>query len=81
MKHVELSVDGQGHGSLVIDGQDLSSATRAVHIRTGIGRPTTVEVTLAGVAAIEVDGEVRLVMRDEAREALIAHGWTPPRPS
>lgn len=66
-----------------LDGHDLSRALQGVTIRCEAGHRPSVDLELK-VDAIEVtqlavrDPQILLSMPDEAREALIALGWTPP---
>jgi len=85
---VELLIDGDGFGQLVVDGSDISAAVGDVTIAAQIGAPSMVtamaldgtvvrvEVGMPVVALIGEGHDVRL--RDRDRKALIALGWTPP---
>lgn len=75
----EITVDGTGRdGRIVLDGHDVSRGVRGFALRAEIGRVTELELELSAVDGATFDGEVRLVIPEGTREALIALGWAPP---
>lgn len=75
----QIEVDGTGRdGRVVLDGRDVSGGVRGFALRAEVGRRTELELDLAVADGATFDGEVRLVIPESTREALIALGWTPP---
>lgn len=85
MTERKLTLSGGGPASYAVDldGHDLSKGVRRLTIEVEAGNRPRVEMELT-VHAIEVteigvkDSHFEVSMPDEAREALITLGWTPP---
>ena len=77
-RHVVKLSSAPPGGSLVVDGQDLSNATRGFTFTARAGEMPALTVDLR-VDDISADGEVAdIVIPTETRAALMALGWTPP---
>jgi hypothetical protein len=73
-----ISVDGSGLGSLILAGIDCSNAVRGFCITSVVGDVPKLEITL-NMAEIDTSwGDVKVILPQETRAALIALGWTPP---
>ncbi|MBN6054531.1 hypothetical protein JYK22_21495, partial [Nonomuraea sp. RK-328] len=80
-----LTLSGErGSYQVALDGHDLSRALRSLTIEVNSRNAGTRVVAELKIDAVEVtslgarDPQFMLSMPDEAREALIALGWTPP---
>ncbi|HEY9418155.1 MAG TPA: hypothetical protein VIQ30_25630 [Pseudonocardia sp.] len=74
----QIGIDQVGRGRIVLDGHDVSDATRGMVLRAAVGRPTELELDLVVIDDMRLDGEFRVVVPESTREALVALGWTPP---
>lgn len=78
---VEITMDGV-RGRVVVDGQDLSKGVRGFALRGGVGEITALELDLNLIDVTRVSStSTEILIADEASEALIALGWTPPESS
>lgn len=77
MAKAEINLNTSGHGSLVIDGQDLSSVVIGF---TLTGNPRHGSQLVLDLAAIDVtvDADVAVDLPEDVTAALTALGWTPP---
>lgn len=79
MAKVQLRLDPTGHGSVVVDGVDISRGVQGLSLRSRIDHLTelTLDLAVFDVAELDVEGATILVP-DGTRDALVALGWTPP---
>ena len=73
----QICSDGTAH-TVTVDGRDLSAAvaTATVYLSGNAPAEATLEVSLP---IIDVVAQATVHVSDEARELLVAAGWTPPR--
>jgi hypothetical protein len=71
---------GDGTGSVVVDGHDLSAAVQTVDVHMTAGRKPRVTVGVVGLttSVLVVPEDGQLVLPDDVHEALVALGWNPP---
>ncbi len=75
----EIEINGTGTaGRIMLDGHDVAAGVRGFVLRSEVGRMTELELDVAVVDDSQFGGEVRVVIPDSTREALVALGWTPP---
>lgn len=82
-RKLQIKLDETGHGSVVLDGTDISNAVRAVEmIRADPGRSLVVlelvvtEIDVTALASPEA--EILVSLTDDVIRALTMLGWTPP---
>lgn len=74
--HVEVHSNGH-HGTIKIDGQDVSTAVRRIELAHQAWDLPEIELTLLAVSHA-VDAQARVHIDSASRDLLIALGWTPP---
>lgn len=75
----EIEVSGHGRdGRVVLDGHDVTNGVRGFVLRAGVDCVTELELDVVAADGATFDGEVRLVIPESTRDALVALGWTPP---
>lgn len=74
---VQVKVDEQGQGTLVVDGIDISHSTVGIQVCTDVTSGTTVEVRLI-VGRVDVDAQAHVHLDEATRAVLARLGWTPP---
>lgn len=63
MKHkIEVHVDGFGHGTVAVDGVDLSGAVCSIRFRSRTGDETQVVLTLSPDADCIVTAEAKVLL-------------------
>jgi hypothetical protein len=76
--HVELPDKG-GPAVIEIDGVDIANGVAGLCLTDdAYTRSPVLELTLATFSEIDADGDVRILIPNATRAALIALGWTPP---
>ncbi len=79
--HAEIAINGAGRGSISLDGQDVSKATRGFALTGSVGDVTRLELDLAIFEDAKLSGEVDVIIPPAAVELLERLGWTPPTPN
>lgn len=78
---LEIICDGHipaGTAKVVLDGQEIQNALRGVTLTMGM-HEVTAHLDLAVTEFTRFEGsDVQIQIRDEVRDLLIRHGWTPP---
>jgi hypothetical protein len=77
-RHATITDDGTGHGTIEVDGHDLSHAVTGYTIEGAVKRWTTLTLALSLQHGVHFDGEAVVVIRADTARALIAMGWEPP---
>lgn len=78
LRTVQLGSDGVRH-SLIVDGIDLSKGVRSAELTLASGElpMLVVDPIIMNLDGAELE-HARVVVTDQAAEALVALGWTPP---
>lgn len=63
---------------LLVGGEDVSKAVRAIDLHVGVGKLPVVTLDLV-VLEGEIDTAATVEIPDKTHEALIGLGWTPPQ--
>ena len=75
---VELTVGVAGASRIVLDGQDVSKAVSAFDLHADVNSVPTLVLTLPLLGKQSVASEMLVRVVEDAREVLVALGWTPP---
>lgn len=73
---MNVKVNTNGYGTVLVDDQDISNAVTGLDIRSRPGEVTEITVTLRANLSLESDARARVDIR--TYDALVALGWTPP---
>jgi hypothetical protein len=79
MNALVISLDGRGHGMLALDDKDLSNAINGFTLTSRAGQASVLELDIVPYLTT-VTAEVTVTIPEATRAALVALGWTPPRP-
>lgn len=74
--HVDIEIQENGRGKVVVDGVDLSDAISALRISSNADAGVLVVITIA--ATVSVQGPTRLLIPESTMVALEQLGWTRP---
>lgn len=82
MSNVQLESLGPRGFRILVNGFDISSAVSAFTFVGSVRQPSTLRVIMPGVSVIGdvLDIDVMPRLRDCDVAALVALGWTPPKP-
>lgn len=75
---IQVKVDEQGQGTLVVDGIDISNSTVGVQVCTDVISGTVVEVRLI-VGRVDVDAQAHVHLDEDTCAVLARLGWSPPQ--
>lgn len=75
---VEINVIRPGHGSIMIDGQDIGRGLCGFTLESKAGQLPRLVLDLAIFYPYGAVGEMDLVVPEGTAAALVALGWTPP---
>lgn len=76
----DITIEPAGHGTLKLDGHDISKGVRGFVVNAAVGHITRLELDLNLFTTSTVSGEVEVVVPDATRDLLERLGWTPPTP-
>ncbi|MGW3808840.1 hypothetical protein [Micromonospora sp. NPDC005113] len=77
--HANITLGPGGHGSVKLDGHDISNGVRGFTLNAAVGQITELGLDLVLFTASTVSGEVELVIPASTRDLLERLGWTPPK--
>lgn len=73
-----VKITASGNGRVEIAGQDISGAISGLTLDMVAGDLAVLTLRLPIYEAGDVEGEAAVVIPDETKDLLVAHGWTPP---
>ena len=74
----DIKVNAHGHGTLSLDGHDISNGARGFALTGAVGEVTRLELDLVLLDTTEFSGEVHVTIPPATAELLERLGWTPP---
>lgn len=77
MAKAEIKLSKAGHGSLVLDGKELSSAVVGITLSSRPGDGTYLQLDLAALDVV-VEADANVTVPEDVRAALVSLGWIPP---